>query len=168
MNLLYREVRRCREQRGAAAVEFALVAPLLLMLLVGIITFGLAYNEKLALSNAIREGARFGATTPSESGWADSVVGRTKGVLFSSTDPAYVTVCAKLVQDDGTVVAASPCGLPAGEEPAMPAEIPSGGCVVMVWGSQDADLSIAVAAWDVELTGRSVAIYERTPCASTP
>lgn len=39
-------------------VEFALVVPLLLMLLVGIINFGVAYNTQIALQGAAREGAR--------------------------------------------------------------------------------------------------------------
>jgi len=44
--------------RGAAAVEFALVAPLLLVLVVGIAEFGRAYDTEAALSQAAREGAR--------------------------------------------------------------------------------------------------------------
>jgi Flp pilus assembly protein TadG len=44
--------------RGAAAVEFALVAPLLLVLLLGIVEFGRAYGVEAALSQAAREGAR--------------------------------------------------------------------------------------------------------------
>ena len=43
-----------RNDRGAAAVEFALVVPLLGMLLFGIITFGLGYSDKVALVNAVR------------------------------------------------------------------------------------------------------------------
>jgi hypothetical protein len=160
--------RRAHGEKGAAAVEFALVLPLLLMLLFGIITFGLAYHEKLALANALREGSRFGATAPSGAGWSTDVVDHTKSVLFGTTDAADVDVCAKLLQADGTVVDASACSLPASEEPPTPADIAPGGCVVKVWGSQDAHLSIVMAAWDVQLTGRSVATYERTPCGGTP
>lgn len=39
-------------------VEFALVLPLLVMLLVGIIQFGLAYSAQVSISGAAREGAR--------------------------------------------------------------------------------------------------------------
>lgn len=45
-------------ERGAAAVEFALVLPLLVLLLFGIIEFGRGYNAKVALQAAVREGAR--------------------------------------------------------------------------------------------------------------
>lgn len=44
---------------GAQLVEFALVLPLLLALVVGIFDFGQAYNLKQKLNNAAREGARF-------------------------------------------------------------------------------------------------------------
>jgi Flp pilus assembly protein TadG len=45
-------------ERGAAAVELALVAPLLLLLLFGFVEIGLAFNTQLGLSAAAREGAR--------------------------------------------------------------------------------------------------------------
>ena len=46
------------DERGAAAVEFALVAPLLVALLVGIAEFGRAYQAQTALSGAAREAVR--------------------------------------------------------------------------------------------------------------
>ena len=45
-------------ERGAAAVEFAIVAPVLVMLLLGIMEFGRAYNAQVTLSSAAREGVR--------------------------------------------------------------------------------------------------------------
>jgi Flp pilus assembly protein TadG len=45
-------------ERGAAAVEFALVLPILIMLLFGIIEFGRGYHAKVELTGAVREGAR--------------------------------------------------------------------------------------------------------------
>lgn len=47
-------------QRGVAAVEFALVLPLLLLILFGIIDFGLMLYDKAMITNAAREGARAG------------------------------------------------------------------------------------------------------------
>lgn len=49
---------RERSERGAVAVEFALLAPLLILLLFGITEFGRAYNVQLSLSSAAREGVR--------------------------------------------------------------------------------------------------------------
>ena len=55
---------RLSSQLGAAAVEFALVAILLFMLIFGIIEFGFAFHAWDATSNAAREGARVGAVNP--------------------------------------------------------------------------------------------------------
>jgi Flp pilus assembly protein TadG len=46
-------------ERGAAAVEFALVLPLLIVLLLGIIDFGLYYYNDLQLTHAARDAARY-------------------------------------------------------------------------------------------------------------
>jgi Flp pilus assembly protein TadG len=45
-------------ERGAVAVEFALLAPILVMLLLGIMEFARAYNVQVTLTNAAREGVR--------------------------------------------------------------------------------------------------------------
>ena len=44
--------------RGAAAVEFALLLPVVLLLLFGIVDFGLALNAQITITQAAREGAR--------------------------------------------------------------------------------------------------------------
>ncbi len=56
--------RRMRSEKGAAAVEFALVLIPLLMIVFGIISFGITFSDSLALENAAREAARFGASYP--------------------------------------------------------------------------------------------------------
>ncbi len=45
-------------ERGAAAVEFAILLPVLLMLVLGTIEFGRAYNAQITLTNAARDGVR--------------------------------------------------------------------------------------------------------------
>lgn len=45
-------------ERGAVAVEFAILAPVLVMLLLGIMEFGRAYNAQASLSAAARESVR--------------------------------------------------------------------------------------------------------------
>jgi Flp pilus assembly protein TadG len=47
--------------RGAAAVEFALLLPVLLLIVFGIIDFGRALNAQVTLTQAAREGARLEA-----------------------------------------------------------------------------------------------------------
>jgi Flp pilus assembly protein TadG len=50
---------RSRRDEGAAAVEFALVLPILAALVFGTITFGFLFAQDLALSNAARQTARY-------------------------------------------------------------------------------------------------------------
>lgn len=46
------------KKRGQAMVEFALVLPILLIILLGIMEFGLVFHEYLVVTHAAREGAR--------------------------------------------------------------------------------------------------------------
>lgn len=48
-------------RRGVAAVEFAFVLPLLLMLLIGLWELGRIIHVQVILNNAVRDGARLGA-----------------------------------------------------------------------------------------------------------
>jgi Flp pilus assembly protein TadG len=50
--------KRLREQRGASAVEFALIVPVLIVLVLGIAEFGHAFQVQGTLSAAAREGVR--------------------------------------------------------------------------------------------------------------
>ncbi|HEX6654616.1 MAG TPA: TadE family protein, partial [Candidatus Limnocylindria bacterium] len=50
--------RRPAEPRGQALVEFAVVLMPVLLLIVGIIQFGLLFSANVTLTNAAREGAR--------------------------------------------------------------------------------------------------------------
>lgn len=50
--------------RGTTMVEFALIVPVLLLLLVGILDLGRALNAYVTMSNASREGARYAMLHP--------------------------------------------------------------------------------------------------------
>ncbi|KAA1418489.1 pilus assembly protein [Nocardioides humilatus] len=54
-----------REERGAAALEFALILPILVMLVFGVISFGYMLSFRQALSQAAAEGGRAAAVQPS-------------------------------------------------------------------------------------------------------
>jgi Flp pilus assembly protein TadG len=49
---------RKKVETGAAAVEMALVLPLLFLLVFGIVEFGFIFNRKVTIAHAAREGAR--------------------------------------------------------------------------------------------------------------
>lgn len=63
---------RSRAENGVAAVEMAIILPLLMVILFGIINFGTVFYNYIVLTNAAREGARWGsintvATAPNPS-----------------------------------------------------------------------------------------------------
>ncbi len=93
-----RETRR--SGRGVALVEAAIVTPLLLGLIFGIIEFGFVFKDKLTVSNASRAGARAGSAAGSNASadlqilravGASSGLARVEKVVVykaaSSTDP---------------------------------------------------------------------------------
>lgn len=64
---------RSRDERGASAVEFALVLPILVLFLFGIITYGYMFSVRQALTQAAAEGARAAAVAPSGTSSAEAV-----------------------------------------------------------------------------------------------
>jgi Flp pilus assembly protein TadG len=52
-----------RNERGQTMTEFALILPLLVVLLFGIIQFGIIFNNYVTLTDAARAGARTGAVS---------------------------------------------------------------------------------------------------------
>jgi Flp pilus assembly protein TadG len=75
--------------RGAAAVEFALVLPLLLLILFAIIDFGRALNAQITLTQAAREGVRLAAE-----GYPDGTVEARAQAAAPELNGVNVTVTA--------------------------------------------------------------------------
>jgi len=73
-------------ERGAAAVEMALVMPLLILMVMGIIDFGRIFNGEIQLSQAAREGARVTALGAPGGFDTTAVTTRAKAAL---TNPAF-------------------------------------------------------------------------------
>lgn len=87
-----RRLARSSDERGAAAVEFALILPLLILLVFGIVQFSLAYNRQQGLHAAAREGARIASlpqTTQSEI--TSRVTSSLDGVPFSTAPTITIT-----------------------------------------------------------------------------
>jgi Flp pilus assembly protein TadG len=81
-------------EQGAAAVEMALLLPVLLLILFGIIDFGRMYNAQIALTQAAREGVRGLAlgTVPDPTSTVQSAADPVTGVTVTYTScPAVVT-----------------------------------------------------------------------------
>ena len=95
---------KLRNEKGASAVEFALVLPIFLMLVLGIFQFGIAFNNWIAITHAAREGARLAAvgqydeqrvrdSAPSVDIQSISVIGQGGSV----GDPVTVTVTGNVL-----------------------------------------------------------------------
>lgn len=74
--------RQGRGDRGVAVVEFALVLPVLMMLLLGMISGGTAWNQSQSLGSGVRVAGRYAATLPIPAtslemdAWLDSIAAR--------------------------------------------------------------------------------------------
>lgn len=99
-----------RGERGVALVEFALILPLFMTLVLGMFSGGRSYNQNLSLTHAAREGARYGSTLaklpsglgPSE--WWSSVEDRVVEAAAGDLDisrPGHF-ICIALVRPNGS------------------------------------------------------------------
>ena len=86
---------RSSNDRGAAAVEFALVLPILLMIVCAIVDFGRAYNTRVTLTQAAREGVRVIALGED----AATAASRAAAAATGLED-----VTAEVTAEDGTVL----------------------------------------------------------------
>ena len=82
------------DDSGAAAVEFAIVLPVLLLLVVGMIEFAFVMRDNLSTSSAVRTGVRTAIT-----GAADGCVAGTAGT--SSCVPSLTQAAANSVEKGG-------------------------------------------------------------------
>ena len=80
-----------RDEWGVSVVEFALVAPVLLLILVGILDLGRAVNAYVTVSNAAREGSHYLAVHATA---APSAIASAVHERVVPLDPAQVTVTA--------------------------------------------------------------------------
>ena len=119
--------RRVRDDGGAAAVEFAVILPVFLTLVFGLISAGLAYFHKIGLAQDVRETGRYAATYVDGAGHTadadpasylatvlDALVrnassagdlrytGTAPSAALDTTDPDQV-VCAAYISATGTV-----------------------------------------------------------------
>jgi len=173
---------RSRGESGAVALEFALILPILAMLLLGTVTAGMTYAHGIGLSNAVREGARFGATgsispSPATPGtWNTAVISRIRATQFDSSAGA-TAVCVRLWKGTaaaGSVVTGSDnCdqgtfGTPAltiadTAFPAVPASgLTTDSCVVQVLAAQRYSITLGVLpSLGGTMKRAAVARYER-------
>ena len=74
--------RRRARTRGQAMVEFALILPLLLLLILGVYQFGQAYSDYIQVTNAARDGGRKALVSRSDASGVSDVVTTAKNATW--------------------------------------------------------------------------------------
>lgn len=91
------------DERGQALAEFALVLPLILLFIAGVVEMGRAWNVKQVVTDAAREGARYMVVQDVDVPDLDAVQAKIEerlalggvtesDIVFSSSDPACAVV----------------------------------------------------------------------------
>ncbi len=94
--------------RGAALVELAFALPLVMMLILGMVSAGIAFNHQLALTHAAREGGRYAATLPVAPGtmedWLGEIINQVIDDATGSLDDGVPGqfICVAYVHPAGT------------------------------------------------------------------
>ncbi len=76
-----------RMPKGQTLVETALILPIIILLLMGIVDFGLLFNNYLVVGNAAREGARNAAV-----GYSDAEIITVVTTAAGTLDPTKLTI----------------------------------------------------------------------------
>lgn len=78
---------RLKSKKGQSLVETALIMPVIILILTGIIDFGMMFNNYIVVSNASREGARSAAV-----GATDAQIKTVVNTVTSTLDKNKITI----------------------------------------------------------------------------
>ena len=73
-------------EKGASAVEFALILPILMLLILGIIQFGFIFFHYISITHAAREGARWAALGEDNASVRAKVKNSAPGLVLNDSD----------------------------------------------------------------------------------
>jgi Flp pilus assembly protein TadG len=156
-------------ERGAAVVEFALVMPVFFMLLLGMISGGLALHHKIVMTESARDASRYGAALAVNqcvSGcggltWAQVV--RSQAVQRSGGTVTTSQVCVALVTGSGSAPVAidSSHTTAGGTSPCYVDNSVDTGKRVQVSLTKTDHLEWLLGSTNVTIVARSVARYEQ-------
>ena len=150
--------RQASRERGASLVEFALLLPVFMMLVLGMFSGGQAYNKKLDVTSATREGARFGATLDdSTANWATEV---RKIVVARGPDIDAADVCVALVSGSGGTLIVHESTNGSSECPDADDSGVDTGKRVQVTAATDAKIEALIYSHDLTVRASAVAKYE--------
>jgi Flp pilus assembly protein TadG len=95
-----------RRSRGQSLVEFALVFPVFILLLAGMIDFGMGLYSYMTIINAAREGARLGVTNCVATNCGSAVAARATANA-SGLGPAVTVTCVHPAESSSAIACAS-------------------------------------------------------------
>ena len=100
--------------QGQGLVEFAIVVPVFLLLLLGMLEFGLAFTHNQALEYATREGARVGAALANGGGPLGCSAGPPiQSPNASTVDPLIIAAVERVLDSPGSPIANNLARVPA-------------------------------------------------------
>ncbi len=149
-------------ERGTALVEFALLLPLVMAILLGTVTGGYAYFQKISLVDAAREGARYGASLKYDAAsgglatWQNNVKERV--VQLSGGQLSAADVCVKLVTPTG---GNTECGVSDPPGSSSDPTVLAPASLVKVSATKVATIETIFFTYTPTLTAKVVARYER-------
>lgn len=90
-------LRSQRRRRGSNAIEFALILPVLMAFLTGIMDYGWFFSQQISMIHAVRDGVRAGATTAQEDNPVAVCESRIQESLMTAGFSGTVAMDVKLV-----------------------------------------------------------------------
>jgi hypothetical protein len=159
--------------RGAALVELAFALPLVMMLILGMVSAGIAFNHQLALTHAAREAGRYAATLPvtnfvDMNAWLDEVAARVVEDATGSLDPGTpgLVVCVAFVHPKGVAPMDQTTSRTDGGPPILPSDPcfadgrPAQERRVQVRVARDTDFNALVFSSTLTLGSEAVSRFE--------
>ena len=93
-----------RREGGQGLVEFAMLVPVFLLILLGMLEFGFAFNHNMTLEYATREGARAGAAMANGSQPDKTTCGDGKTLGAANVDPLIIAAVQRVLESPGSMV----------------------------------------------------------------
>lgn len=160
------------DERGAALVEFALIVPVFLLMLLGMLSGGIAFDRKQNVTSAARESARYAATLPlsAHGGVVDDWLTAVASVAKDSADGALASgvpaqrVCVAYINGGVSRYRNEVSGAATFADGTCFVDArPPGEARVQVVTARESKLEALLWSRDLLLRSQSVAKYEATP-----
>ncbi len=91
-----------QDERGTGLVEFAMILPVFMILLLGMLEFGFVFDQALTIQYATREGARVGAAMANGGGALGCGSGKSPNA--ADVDPTIVAAVNRVLRSQGSRV----------------------------------------------------------------